>query len=98
MAPFLNGINVSTLTDTLIPKGLTPDRGVCPQTEKCSVPTKFLDWIALVTSHIPNSHGRTVRYYGRYSNVSRGKRRKQATGVSKKHRIENSWLSKIIGD
>ncbi|UCF39242.1 MAG: transposase [Acidobacteriota bacterium] len=35
------------------------------------------DWIALVTSHIPDSHQQMVRYYGRYSNASRGKRRKQ---------------------
>jgi hypothetical protein len=36
-----------------------------------------LDWIALVTSHIPDPHQQMVRYYGRYSNASRGKRRKQ---------------------
>jgi hypothetical protein len=41
-----------------------------------------LDWIALVTSHIPNPHEQTVRYYGRYSNASRGKRRRQALGIS----------------
>jgi hypothetical protein len=35
-----------------------------------------LDWIALVTSHIPNVHEQMVRYYGRYSNASRGKRKK----------------------
>ncbi len=42
-------------------------------------PMDALDWIALVTSHIPNPHEQIVRYYGRYSNASRGKRRK--TGV-----------------
>jgi hypothetical protein len=36
-----------------------------------------LDWIALVTSHIPDPHQQMVRCYGRYSNASRGKRRKQ---------------------
>jgi hypothetical protein len=36
-----------------------------------------LDWIALVTSHIPDRHQQMVRYYGRYSNAARGKRRKQ---------------------
>ncbi len=30
-----------------------------------------LDWIALVTSHIPNSGEQMNRYYGRYSNASR---------------------------
>lgn len=34
-----------------------------------------LDWIALVTSHIPAPHEQMVRYYGRYANASRGKRR-----------------------
>ena len=34
-----------------------------------------LDWIAFVTSHIPSPHEQMVRYYGRYSNASRGKRR-----------------------
>lgn len=36
-----------------------------------------LDWIALVTSHIPAHHEQTLRYYGRYSNAARGKRRKK---------------------
>ena len=31
-----------------------------------------LDWIALVTSHIPNRGEQMSRYYGRYSNASRG--------------------------
>jgi hypothetical protein len=49
-----------------------------------------LDWIALVTSHIPNPQEQTVRYYGRYSNASRGKRRKQALGISVTHPVESS--------
>ena len=49
-----------------------------------------LDWIALVTSHIPNPQQQTVRYYGRYSNASRGKRRKQALGFSAIHSVESS--------
>jgi len=39
-----------------------------------------LDWIALVTSHIPDPNEQTVRYYGRFSNAARGKRRKKALG------------------
>ena len=38
-----------------------------------------LDWIAEITAHIPNKGERLVRYfryYGVYSNVSRGKRKK----------------------
>ena len=35
-----------------------------------------LDWIATLTAHIPNPGEHLVRYYGHYSNASRGKRRK----------------------
>ena len=38
-----------------------------------------LDWIALVTSHIPGPREQTTRYYGRYSNAARGKRRLAAS-------------------
>ena len=34
-----------------------------------------LDWIAQVVSHIPDPGAQMVRYYGWYSNASRGKRR-----------------------
>ena len=33
-----------------------------------------LDWLAALTSHIPNKGEQTVRYYGYYSNKSRGLR------------------------
>jgi len=36
-----------------------------------------VDFIASITSHIPNRNEQTVRYLGYYSNVCRGKRRKQ---------------------
>jgi Zn finger protein HypA/HybF involved in hydrogenase expression len=35
-----------------------------------------LDWIAAVTSHIPDKGQQMVRYYGYYSNVKRGRHRK----------------------
>jgi hypothetical protein len=35
-----------------------------------------LDWIAALTAHIPNQGEHLVCYYGWYSNVSRGKRKK----------------------
>jgi hypothetical protein len=35
-----------------------------------------LEWMAAMSSHIPNRGEQMVRYYGRYSNVSRGKRQK----------------------
>jgi hypothetical protein len=34
------------------------------------------DWLAALTAHIPNAGEHLVRYYGWYSNVKRGKRRK----------------------
>ncbi len=36
-----------------------------------------LDWIAEITAHIPNKGEQLARYYGAYSNVSRGKRKKE---------------------
>jgi len=36
-----------------------------------------LDWIAAITAHIPNKGEQLIRYYGTYSNVSRGKRKKE---------------------
>ncbi len=40
-----------------------------------------LDWIAQVGSHIPDPGEQMVRYYGWYSNASRGKRRKRGVSV-----------------
>ena len=36
-----------------------------------------LDWIATLIAHISNKGKQLVRYYGYYSNVSRGKRKKE---------------------
>jgi hypothetical protein len=38
------------------------------------------DWLAALTAHIPNAGEHLVRYYGWYSNVNRGKRRKDERG------------------
>ena len=35
-----------------------------------------LEWLAAMCSHVPNKGEQMVRYYGYYSNVSRGKRQK----------------------
>jgi len=37
-----------------------------------------LDFLAEITQHVPNSGEHTIRYYGWYSNKSRGMRKKQA--------------------
>ena len=36
-----------------------------------------LEWLAAMASHVPNKGEQMVRYYGYYSNVSRGKRKKR---------------------
>ncbi|MCJ7684980.1 MAG: transposase, partial [Desulfobacteraceae bacterium] len=36
-----------------------------------------LEWLAAMCSHVPNKGEQMVRYYGYYSKVSRGKRKKQ---------------------
>jgi len=38
-----------------------------------------LEWLANLCSHIPNRGEQMVRYYGHYSNVSRGKRQKEGS-------------------
>ncbi len=40
-----------------------------------------LDWIAEITTHIPDKREQLVRYYGAYSNASRGKRKKEKIGA-----------------
>jgi hypothetical protein len=34
-----------------------------------------LEWLAAMGSHVPNKGEQMVRYYGYYSNVSRGRRK-----------------------
>jgi hypothetical protein len=36
-----------------------------------------LEWLAAMCSHVPNKGEQMVRYYGYYSNVSRGNQKKQ---------------------
>jgi len=36
-----------------------------------------LEWLAAMCSHVPNKGEQMVRYYGHYSNVSRGRRKKE---------------------
>ena len=50
------------------------------------------DWLAALTAHIPNAGEHLVRYYGWYSNVSRGKRRK-AQGEATTAIVESSEIS-----
>lgn len=50
-----------------------------------------LDWILAITVHISNKGEQLVRYYGYYSNVSRGKRMKLIPEGE-----ETSWKPKVI--
>ena len=63
-----------------------------------------LEWLAAMCSHVPNKGEQMVRYYGFYSNVSRGKRKKhdqdglipsilEPDGSSKEHR--RNWARLI---
>ena len=42
-----------------------------------TIQSPALEWLAAMCSHIPNRGEQMVRYYGYYSNVSRGKRQKE---------------------
>ena len=39
----------------------------------------MLEWLAAMCFHVPNKVEQMVRYYGHYSNVSRGRRKKAQT-------------------
>ena len=49
-----------------------------------------LDWIAQVVSHIPDPGEQMVRYYGWYSNASRGKRRKPGVRVPVEAEVQDT--------
>lgn len=53
-----------------------------------------LEWLAAMCSHVPNKGEQLVRYYGYYSNVSRGKRKKQNRDESIPYILEPEESSK----
>ncbi len=53
-----------------------------------------LDWLAQLTTHIPNRGEQMVRYYGFYSNKSRGLRKKAGTDDAVPALIESEVSSK----
>lgn len=55
------------------------------------------DWLVALAAHIPNAGEHLVRYYGWYSNVSRGKRRK-AQGEDLTAIEEFSEVSHLYGE
>jgi hypothetical protein len=54
-----------------------------PRSGRTSITLDPLDWIHAVTTQIPDPRQHAVRYYGAYSNRSRGCRRPQATPDSR---------------
>ncbi len=53
----------------------------------------FLHWIATLTAHIPNKGEQLVRYYGYYSNVARGKKKKEEPIAES----QVSWKPEFVG-
>ena len=47
-----------------------------------------LEWLAAMCSHVPNKGEHMVRYYGYYSNVSRGKRQKTGDDAAMAYILE----------
>ncbi len=66
---------------TYIPAGKThlTERQKCYINQKTAKPQKTfdaIDWLAMLTTHIPDKNEQMVRYYGYYSNKSGGLRKK----------------------
>ncbi|MEN6318919.1 MAG: transposase [Syntrophaceae bacterium] len=55
-----------------------------------------LDWLVAMCSHIPNRGEQMVRYYGYYSNVSRGKRQEAGTGGAVPYILQSQGDSKAF--
>ena len=53
-----------------------------------------LEWLAAMCSHVPNKGEQMVRYYGYYSSVSRGKRKRQNEDESIPYILESEQSSK----
>ena len=53
-----------------------------------------LDWLAHLVTHVPGRYEQTVRYYGYYSNKSRGLRKKAETDDDIPGIVENEMSSK----
>ena len=55
-----------------------------------------LDWLARLVTHIPNKGEQLVRYYGYYSNKSRGMRKKTDTDVEMPALVESDISKKAF--
>jgi len=80
-------------------KGSVPDNRCDPLFEPNGQILDPLEWIAKLTLHIPDHGAQTIRYCGRYSNVSRGKATKRALpsdqtaqARTRKEDSESDWI------
>ena len=80
-------------------KGSIPNDRCDPLFEPNGQILDSLEWIAKVTLHIPEQGAQTIRYYGAYSNASRGKTAKRAQppdqttqAHSPKEDSESHWI------
>jgi hypothetical protein len=55
-----------------------------------------LEWLAAMCSHVPNKGEQMVRYYGYYSNVSRGKRQKTRDDAAMAYILEPPMTDKAF--
>ena len=55
-----------------------------------------LEWLAAMCSHVPNKGEQMVRYYGHYSNVSRGRRKKAQTDDQTSYILEPELTDKAF--
>ncbi|MDH4272539.1 MAG: transposase [Candidatus Aminicenantes bacterium] len=58
----------------------------------------YLEFIARVTSHIPDKGQVTVRYFGLYANAHRGKIRKSGLAAAPLLIMEEELLTMVVGD
>lgn len=61
------------------PKPARPRLSMNPRTTGLQKTFDAFDWLAFLTTHIPNRREQMVRYYGYYSNKARGTRKKAGT-------------------
>jgi hypothetical protein len=74
---------------------LRDERKVLYQSKDATQTKTFdaLEWLAAMCFHVPNRGEQMVRYYGYYSNVLRGKRKKEEKDDTIPYSIEKDVIS-----
>ncbi len=57
-----------------------------------------LEWLAAMCSRVPNKGEQMVCYYGYYSNVSRGKRKKSGADNKISGILKRNWSARVCGE